>query len=779
MHTGIVDESTGLLYLLDNGMDTTLAQVKLFTTPLEYIAEQAFDDLEPAVDTLGEISSTLNTLMDPMYTTLQDMEDELVSLESYSETITGLGGGNRKADDVTLACVGCQTLIDTVTAFNTGIGNDVAPIFSELKSQISFIYPVLSDLLEGMDQSSDGGLPFVNEQVKSITVLLEDTKPTLDKLTVYLEEIETYGWPNKLESDDGDEEEPGFYIPINRWSITGIFSLFPAAIFVLVVVDGICRNRCLYKCSYCMAWGVTVITWLVMALCLPAACILGDSCDFMDSIESQILERNPEGPLNVTFEESELLRACVYGISIMDALNISTDALTLESSLDQLDSSVLTSQAVDAVLAPAVAAFVEAFASFDASILGFSQVDLDAALAACNSDSGGSYTEENIDGYSPANTDSHHKNKNTVVTLITVKTTAQDKVDPVIILASNVQDDKSFIISGTTGVLSDLDAVEGSLQKLKESSANLVKNAYCDDLGDAYTSMKEVFCESVVAANVWVAFVFVFCGLLMIPMTWCLIKESTYIHAHEIHPLNDNHHGHSKWKDHADYHDDHPDPNHHSHDSHPKNGGSHKSGGLLHLLFSGKIEKKKSLKGATSRVLMQNASKSLFTGATPGRVKNNAVVPSSPQEQAVRDFFGALHPDYVSGHEFAMACYGKFPDIFPKADSTSPDRLRKAFLSMDVDKDDRVSVSEIVKVLGLSEVNLDVQSLFVEALKKLDCMPKVVVSSELFAAPPPQPANHLEPLVPAEAVKEDGLFEGEPEKTEGAGDEAVVVIQNE
>lgn len=116
-----------------------------------------------------------------------------------------------------------------------------------------------------------------------------------------------------------------------RYPATAILCCFPLFMLVAVLLAGLCRKVFLYKTVADVGWVMLVVFWLLLAVHLPMAAVMGDSCEFLNKAEV-----STSTVTGLSSQESAVLVACIAGESIVGSLNLTSQIRLMNASITVL-----------------------------------------------------------------------------------------------------------------------------------------------------------------------------------------------------------------------------------------------------------------------------------------------------------------------------------------------------------------------------------------------------------------------------------------------------------
>merc|ERR1719229_1663001 len=231
------------------------------------------DGMEFVIDEVQEILSDTSILSVGMSSLIGTLESISMTWDNY--TVTSEWDGVQYEFE----CEFCSTF-----------GAEIAIITQEIDNQTASVFKDLDDTVTGIEDS------LVNDS----TVILEQMDDFIDSITTVRDEVEDVE-DKVTESRDLVETHNGH----RELSYNIIFAI-PLIAIVYLLFGGVLKKPVCFTFAYCYLWFSCTLMWALLAVHLPVAVLLYDSCAFLD-----VVEQNVTSTINGT--AGEVIQACLTG----------------------------------------------------------------------------------------------------------------------------------------------------------------------------------------------------------------------------------------------------------------------------------------------------------------------------------------------------------------------------------------------------------------------------------------------------------------------------------
>ena len=197
------------------------------------------------------------------------------------------------------SCEFCSTFGSTIENITNEIDDQIGPIFSDLESTVDSINDGLVDVESTI-------LDQIDSFVDSITDVRDDLSEYEQEVIDYRPDVE----------NANDQRELAYNI---------IFAV-PLLPIIFILFGGILKKPICFFLSYICLWFSCTLMWLLLAIHLPIAVLLNDSCNFLDVIDSNV---------TATFDNAagEIFQACLTNEKLTTTLGVG-DALNFTNTIE-------------------------------------------------------------------------------------------------------------------------------------------------------------------------------------------------------------------------------------------------------------------------------------------------------------------------------------------------------------------------------------------------------------------------------------------------------------
>ena len=475
-----VDFSGALLHNEGEGEDGNLFSVAEDLTndaaiKMNAILNITTDIRAHIISAIDGVQNILNdtSILSTGSTALIAMLNDISNLwDNYNVSATGPNN-----DTYVFSCEFCTTFSDQVANISTQIEDQTGPIFQDLNSTLTAVDSSLVEVESAILQSIDDFL-------EEITEVRDDADDNKNDVVDFRPDAEDYDDMRKL-----------------SYNILFVIPLLP---IIFVLIGGILKKSVCFSIAYILMWCSCTLMWLLLAIHLPIAVLLNDSCKFLDVVDQNV---------TATFNNSagEILQACLNNDRLVETLGLSgdlnfTNEITFPS-LGNITQNFQFSSLLSFDSDAQAMNFTTFYKAGDDALSVINNLTLNSPNTALNS-LARHYTRDNIsaltstDYYTSATTPEitldDLKNlllaENSSITAFTlVVTQIQSNLTSVSDLVASIENSTQILVNR-------VDNASVLLNPLFDSVDDLIDTARCGFIGDAYYDTKAVMCSSVLGA---------------------------------------------------------------------------------------------------------------------------------------------------------------------------------------------------------------------------------------------------------------------------------------
>ena len=456
LNRGITDESVGALVLIDEILFDAVELARDLYGPLSYITINA-----PRV--LGELlvaNLTLAGLGDAAETAANQALDRATELKydiGNMSTVTISGQGSPPGPDMNLTCVSCAAL---ATALAGAIDEAThTPLYS-INDQATTAQSVLFDY-NLIISRAETELGILLNKTAELVPYLDQQKLTLSDYQGQVLSAEKIRFPFSLL----------------------IFAL--PFVFTLTSFIGFFGMSSCFKHQGVLAWSMLVFMWPLMGVHLSLAMTFGDSCVYMDTMETSIATGTGSDPV-----EAAALQACLTDSSIVDALNLTRSFTPPTFGLPS--GSFATPQLNDALailqnMTVADLGFTPAMqSSYDSNLIqtGITPPATQSQLQAASNSSNLTVADA----------------AKVCLTIMEANLTAESQLVSLRSNSTLVSADIAAVSAPLTSARNALASLDTALKPLADAGNDLKEMAHCGQLGITYRQFKDTWCNVITTA---------------------------------------------------------------------------------------------------------------------------------------------------------------------------------------------------------------------------------------------------------------------------------------
>eukprot|EP00484_Ammonia_sp_Unknown_P015886 CAMPEP_0197081312 /NCGR_PEP_ID=MMETSP1384-20130603/214570_1 /TAXON_ID=29189 /ORGANISM="Ammonia sp." /LENGTH=559 /DNA_ID=CAMNT_0042520207 /DNA_START=479 /DNA_END=2158 /DNA_ORIENTATION=- len=274
-----VDFSGALLYNEGEGKEGSLFGV----------AQTLIDDSVEKMDTIKGITLDIRDgiifAVDGVQSILSDTSILGTGVSSLIATLNGIAAlwGDYEITTVhnnqtyTFECVFCETISGTVSGITDEVSTQIGPIFEELNSTVNAIESTLVDTEATIIEHVDGFVDIIVD----VRGQIQDADDEMIDIKSQIEQV-------------NDQRQLAYNI---------LFAI-PLLPIVFILCGGILKKPICFTLSYICLWFSCSLMWLLLAVHLPIAVLLNDSCALLDVVESDVTAK-------VNNTAGEIFEACL------------------------------------------------------------------------------------------------------------------------------------------------------------------------------------------------------------------------------------------------------------------------------------------------------------------------------------------------------------------------------------------------------------------------------------------------------------------------------------
>ena len=290
------DFSGALLYNTGEGEDGNLFAVA--QTFLSDGSEKVFNITECAEDIQDSLMNVIDQIKDIL-------NDTAILTAGPSALIAMLNNISSSWSNYTVTTNYNDQAYQFECEFCTSFGAQIENITEQIEDQIG---PMFDDLNQTITEINSSLISAESSIILQINNFTEQVNEVGDDLTGYQEDV-TKAKP-EIEHRN-QQRELGYNIMFGIPLLPIVFILFGA----------ILKSPGCFTCSYICLWFSCTLMWILLAVHLPIAVLLHDSCQFLDVTDSNITSAYPNNTA------AEIFEACLNGDNLVTVLG-------LESSLN-------------------------------------------------------------------------------------------------------------------------------------------------------------------------------------------------------------------------------------------------------------------------------------------------------------------------------------------------------------------------------------------------------------------------------------------------------------
>lgn len=421
----------------------------------------------PILDMLDQLQPTVDSALDTINNSIgiiSNGTDGLVDeLNQFNTTWAGYVVTTPLA---TYACTYCTT-----------VGTTMAELAVEIDDQTATMVADMQETVDSVESTLTSQVDEIRERITDINGTMDDAVDNVD---------------------DGEEVGDDIITALNehdptRHKATLYLYLVPLAGLALVLLGTLFKVGCLFKINVWIYFLATFVFWIMLAVYLPVAVVVGDACVYVEQEEAKLPTK--------TDDFSKVAYSCLANeTTVLEALNV-TDELDFA---DMIEFPTLpnVTEAFD------FAAMTELQTEVDALTIdtfGWDDDALTAPIDAFNTAYGAAYVFAGFVDLDP-NTEyplpSAEKDD-----FIAAQGSVQDAIDSKQILEDAVAAMKADVESLTnttdtmeadfTTAVADVEALEDLIQPFQDIADTLISRAECAFIGDLYRELNTLTCVNI------------------------------------------------------------------------------------------------------------------------------------------------------------------------------------------------------------------------------------------------------------------------------------------
>jgi len=469
------------------------------------------------VDTSSKMNVILNITMELRYGIVSAVEgvQEILgdtsvlsvgsmSLISTLYNVSALWGGyvvtsEYEGEQYSFECEFCSSISETIQNITVEIDSQIGPIFEDLDDTVSEIEGSLVDVenetLHQMDLFIDV-IAEVRDGVENVEEAVTDSR----------EQVETHNGHREMAYN------VVFAIPL----ISIIYLLF----------GGVLKKPVCFTMAYCYLWFSCTLMWALLAVHLPIAVLLNDSCDFLDIVDQNVSD--------AVGEDGQVMDACLAAEPLADTLGLSgylnfTEVITFPSLgniSEQFQFEQLTAFEDEAFSTN----FTTFYSEGDEALLIINNLTALSPRSVGEVWSRDNISALNSTWYYPSNSTEATETRDLLDDLqgllLAEEATLSAFADTISKIQANlsaVNDQAYWLQQDVQGLVNNVENASDLLNPLFDSVHDMEEAAECGFVGDAYYDTKAVMCSAVLGslARIVVA-MFVIAVLSMFGCMWSI-----------------------------------------------------------------------------------------------------------------------------------------------------------------------------------------------------------------------------------------------------------------
>jgi len=469
------------------------------------------------VDTSSKMNVILNITMELRYGIVSAVEgvQEILgdtsvlsvgsmSLISTLYNVSALWGGyvvtsEYEGEQYSFECEFCSSISETIQNITVEIDSQIGPIFEDLDDTVSEIEGSLVDVenetLHQMDLFIDV-IAKVRDGVENVEEAVTDSR----------EQVETHNGHREMAYN------VVFAIPL----ISIIYLLF----------GGVLKKPVCFTMAYCYLWFSCTLMWALLAVHLPIAVLLNDSCDFLDIVDQNVSD--------AVGEDGQVMDACLAAEPLADTLGLSgylnfTEVITFPSLgniSEQFQFEQLTAFEDEAFSTN----FTTFYSEGDEALLIINNLTALSPRSVGEVWSRDNISALNSTWYYPSNSTEATETRDLLDDLqgllLAEEATLSAFADTISKIQANlsaVNDQAYWLQQDVQGLVNNVENASDLLNPLFDSVHDMEEAAECGFVGDAYYDTKAVMCSAVLGslARIVVA-MFVIAVLSMFGCMWSI-----------------------------------------------------------------------------------------------------------------------------------------------------------------------------------------------------------------------------------------------------------------
>lgn len=456
LNRGVTDENVGALVLIDEIIRDALDLSASMNLPLVFITQNAariLNDLLVANLTLSGLGDAAEASANQVRDGATDIMYDIGNMS----VVTIPGQGSPPGPGVNLTCASCAAM---AAALSGGIDQaDSTPLYS-INTQATVAQSALFDYDLIIARSEREFETVLNKSTELRTYLLSK-QVTLEEYQSKILSAEKVRFPFSL-----------------------IIFALPFVFTVTSFVGFFGLSSC-FKHQGVLAWTMLVVMWPLMGAHLSLAMTFGDSCVYMDTMESSIAAGTGTDAV-----EAAALQACLTDTSIVDALNLTQSFSPPTFGLPS--GSYATPQLNSAL------AMIQNLTVEDLGFTVAMQSDYDSNLTQTGLTPPATKTQLEAASTNPNTTVADAAK--ICLALMEAQVTAQLQLATLQANATQVSADIAAVETPLSAARTALGSIDSSLQPLTDACNDLKNLAHCGQIGLTYRVFKDTWCNVITTA---------------------------------------------------------------------------------------------------------------------------------------------------------------------------------------------------------------------------------------------------------------------------------------
>ena len=286
-----VDFSGALLHNEGEGEDGNLFSVaedltEDATTKMNQIRNITVDIKDSIITGIADVQVLLadtSILNEGSNTLIATLDSIALLWDNYNVTT------DHNGETYSFSCGFCQTFSDRISNISLQIQDQTDEIFADLNNTVTSVDSALV-------QTENETVAQMDEFISTITDVRDDAENAETDVKDARPDVEDYDDQRKL-----------------AYNILFVIPLFP---IIFVLIGGILKKSLCFTIAYVLMWLSCTMMWLLLAIHLPIAVLLNDTCNYLDIVDANVTATYDN-------EAGQLFQACLTNERLVDTFNLS------------------------------------------------------------------------------------------------------------------------------------------------------------------------------------------------------------------------------------------------------------------------------------------------------------------------------------------------------------------------------------------------------------------------------------------------------------------------